>query len=46
MKKHYEFTNSEEAYAVIMNPNTGEILATSVFTKKKIIIETQSFKVR
>lgn len=35
MKKHYEFTNSEEAYAVIMNPNTGEILATSVFNKKK-----------
>lgn len=35
MKKHYEFTNSEEAYAVIMNPNTGEILATSVFNNKK-----------
>ena len=35
MKKHYEFTNSEEAYAIIMNPNTGEILATSVFNKKK-----------
>lgn len=35
MKKHYEFTNSEEAYAVIMNPNTGEILAASVFNKKK-----------
>lgn len=35
MKKHYEFTNSEEAYAVIMNPNSGEILATSVFSKKK-----------
>ena len=35
MKKHYEFTNSEEAYAVIIDPNTGEILATSVFNKKK-----------
>lgn len=35
MKKHYEFTKSEEAYAVIMNPNTGEILATSVFNNKK-----------
>ena len=35
MKKHYEFTKSEEAYAVIINPNTGEILATSVFNNKK-----------
>ena len=35
MKKHYEFTQSEEAYAVIVDPNTGEILASSVFSKKK-----------
>ena len=35
MKKHYEFTKSEEAYAVIINPNTGEILATFVFNNKK-----------
>ncbi|WP_300357734.1 penicillin-binding protein [Fusobacterium sp.] len=35
MKKHYEFTNSEEAYAVIIEPDTGKILATSVFNKKK-----------
>ena len=35
MKKHYEFTQSEEAYAVIVDPNTGAILASSVFSKKK-----------
>lgn len=35
MKKHLEFTKSEEAYGIIMNPNNGKILAVSVFNKNK-----------
>lgn len=35
MKKHYQETNSQEAYGMIMDPNTGRILATAVFSKHK-----------
>jgi cell division protein FtsI (penicillin-binding protein 3) len=35
VKKQFDKTGSEEAYAVIMDPNSGKILATSFFTKNK-----------
>ena len=35
VEKQYKKTKSEEAYAIIMNPNNGKILATSFFRKNK-----------
>ncbi|WP_432204896.1 penicillin-binding protein [Cetobacterium somerae] len=35
MEKQFKKTNSEEAYAVLMDPNNGKILATSFFRKNK-----------
>lgn len=35
MEKQFKATGSEEAYAVIMNPSNGKIVATSYFTKNK-----------
>ena len=35
MEKQFKKTNSEEAYAVMMDPNNGKILATSFFRKNK-----------
>lgn len=34
MEKQFKSTGSEEAYAVIMNPSNGKIVATSYFTRK------------
>ncbi|MGL5356283.1 MAG: penicillin-binding transpeptidase domain-containing protein [Cetobacterium sp.] len=35
MEKQFKKTNSEEVHAVMMDPNTGKILATSFFRKNK-----------
>lgn len=35
MEKQFKKTDSEEAYAVLMDPNTGKVLATSFFRKNK-----------
>ncbi|MGL5052298.1 MAG: penicillin-binding protein [Cetobacterium sp.] len=35
MEKQFKKTNSEEAHAIMMDPNTGKILATSFFRKNK-----------
>ncbi len=35
MKKQFEVTKSEEAYGIIMDPNSGRILATSFYQKNK-----------
>lgn len=35
MEKQFKKTNSEEAYAILMDPNNGKILATSFFRKNK-----------
>lgn len=35
VKKQFKKTDSEEAYAVMMDPNNGKVLATSFFTKNK-----------
>lgn len=44
MKKRYEETNSEEAYGMIMDPNTGRILATSIISKNKNSYKNQLFQ--
>lgn len=35
MKKHFDATKSELACAIIMNPNNGKILATSIFSTRE-----------
>ncbi|WP_297597132.1 penicillin-binding transpeptidase domain-containing protein [uncultured Cetobacterium sp.] len=35
VEKQYKKTNAEEAYAIMMDPTTGKILATSFFRKNK-----------
>ncbi|MEG1582650.1 MAG: penicillin-binding protein [Cetobacterium sp.] len=35
VEKQYKKTNAEEAYAIMMDPNNGKILATSFFRKNK-----------
>lgn len=35
LEKQYLATKAEEAYAVVMNPNNGKIIATSYFTNNK-----------
>lgn len=44
MKKKFDETKAEEAYAIIVNPNNGKIIATSNFTKNKKVIRNPLFQ--
>ncbi|MFK4784497.1 penicillin-binding protein [Fusobacterium sp. MFO224] len=44
MKKKFEETKSEEAYAIIMDPNNGEILALSSLRRNKKILRNGVFQ--
>lgn len=44
MKKQFDETDSEEAYGIIVNPNTGEVLAISTFRKDKSVVRNPIFQ--
>ncbi|WP_300331166.1 penicillin-binding protein [Fusobacterium sp.] len=44
IKKQFEETDSEEAYGIIVNPNTGEILAISTFRKDESVVRNPVFQ--
>lgn len=44
IKKQFEETDSEEAYGIIVNPNTGEILAISTFRKDESVVRNPIFQ--
>lgn len=44
VKKQFENTRAEEAYGVIVDPNTGRVLGTSFFTKNKKDIRNPVFQ--
>ncbi|MGL4970608.1 MAG: penicillin-binding transpeptidase domain-containing protein [Cetobacterium sp.] len=44
MEKQFKKTNSEEAYAIMMDPNTGKVLATSFFRKNKKAVTNPIFQ--
>ena len=44
IKKQFDETDSEEAYGIIVNPNTGEILAISTFRKDESVVRNPVFQ--
>lgn len=44
VKKKFQSSNSDEAYGIIMDPNTGKILATAAYTRKKRALRNPVFQ--
>ena len=44
IKKQFDETDSEEAYGIIVNPNSGEVLAIATFKKNKKFVRNPIFQ--
>lgn len=44
IKKQFDETDSEEAYGIIVNPNSGEVLAIATFKKNKKVVRNPIFQ--
>lgn len=44
VKKKFESSKSDEAYGIIMDPNTGKILATAAYTRKRRALRNPVFQ--
>lgn len=44
VKKKFQSSNSDEAYGIIMDPNTGKILATAAYTRKRRALRNPVFQ--
>lgn len=44
IKKQFDETDSEEAYGIIVNPNSGEVLAIATFEKNKKVVRNPIFQ--